>query len=288
MNAKPLPVARSIAELRRRVGEWRAAGRPHRAGADDGRAASRAFWRWSRRRRRSAVASSCRSSSTQSSSARARFSRPTRGPRPTTSPNCGGRGRSRLHSGGRGDVPGRLRDQHQYRRPERGSCAGAQRPGHFDGVATVVAKLLIQVAPDAAFFGEKDYQQLLVVRRMARDLNLPVEIVGVPTVREPDGLALSSRNLYLSPEERGIAPNLNRIMRDAAAEIAAGAAPARVLERAIATLNRSGFVVEYLELRDAATLAPLPSAPSEPARLLAAVHLGRTRLIDNIPVRAEG
>lgn len=163
---------------------------------------------------------------------------------------------------------------------------GAHRPGHFDGVATVVCKLLSQAAPDAAFFGEKDYQQLLVVRRMARDLNLPVDIVGVPTVREPDGLALSSRNVYLSPDERRIAANLNRVMRAAAGEIAEGAEAAAILERRIAELNAAGFRVEYLELRDAETLAPIADATSRPARLLAAAQLGRTRLIDNIAVRA--
>jgi pantoate--beta-alanine ligase len=170
--------------------------------------------------------------------------------------------------------------------PSEGLC-GAHRPGHFDGVATVVAKLLIQVAPDAAFFGEKDYQQLMVVRRMVRDLDLPVEIVGVPTVREPDGLALSSRNAYLSAEERRIAPHLHRIMREAAAEIARNAAPGPVLARAIAALSDAGLAVEYLELRDAATLAPLAAAPTDPARLLAAVQLGRTRLIDNVPVARD-
>jgi pantoate--beta-alanine ligase len=161
---------------------------------------------------------------------------------------------------------------------------GDHRPGHFDGVATIVAKLLIQVAPDAAFFGEKDYQQLLVVRRMARDLDLPVDIVGVPTVREPDGLALSSRNVYLSPEERRIAPNLHRLMREAADTIVQGAPPASILARTILALGQAGFAVEYLELRDAQTLAPLSVAPAHPARLLAAVHLGRTRLIDNLSV----
>lgn len=165
---------------------------------------------------------------------------------------------------------------------------GAHRPGHFDGVATVVAKLLTQAAPDAAFFGEKDYQQLLVVRRMARDLDLPLSIVGVPTVREPDGLALSSRNIYLSAEERRIAPNLNRVMQEAAAEIARKADPAPVIARAIAALGALGFAVEYLELRDAATLAALTQPPETPARLLAAARLGRTRLIDNIAVTASG
>ena len=167
--------------------------------------------------------------------------------------------------------------------PSDGLC-GAHRPGHFDGVATVVAKLLTQAAPDAAFFGEKDYQQLMVVRRMTQDLNLPVEIVGVPTVREADGLALSSRNVYLSAEERRLAPDLNRVMRETVSAIARGAAPAPTLQRAIATLNERGLVVEYLELRDAATLAPLADTPTRAARLLAAVHLGRTRLIDNLPV----
>ena len=161
---------------------------------------------------------------------------------------------------------------------------GSHRPGHFDGVATVVCKLLTQAAPDAAFFGEKDYQQLLVVRRMARDLDLPVEIVGVPTVREPDGLALSSRNFYLSPEERRIAPSLNRALRAAARDIAEGMSAAPALERAVADLNAAGFAVEYIELRDAETLAPLADAKSRPARLLAAARLGRTRLIDNIAV----
>jgi pantoate--beta-alanine ligase len=143
---------------------------------------------------------------------------------------------------------------------------------------------LIQTAPDAAFFGEKDYQQLMVVRRMARDLNLPVEIVGVPTVREADGLALSSRNVYLSAEERRLAPNLNRVMREAAGEIAHATLPAPILQRAISALSELGFAVEYLELRDATTLAPLLDTPSRPARLLAAIQLGRTRLIDNVPV----
>lgn len=162
-----------------------------------------------------------------------------------------------------------------------GLC-GAQRPGHFDGVATVVAKLLLQAAPDAAYFGEKDYQQLLVVRHLASDLDIPVEIVGVPTVREPDGLALSSRNVYLSPEERRIAPLLHSTL----CEVAAADPNARdaMLARGAAKLAAAGFRVEYLELRDAATLQPVSGALPRPARLLAAVHLGRTRLIDNIPV----
>jgi pantoate--beta-alanine ligase len=170
--------------------------------------------------------------------------------------------------------------------PSEGLC-GAHRPGHFDGVATIVAKLFTQTAPDAAFFGEKDYQQLMVVRRMVRDLDLPLTIVGVPTVREPDGLALSSRNVYLSPQERRLAPNLHRAMREAAGEIAGGATPGSVLRRKIDELNGLGIRVEYLELRDAATLSPLAGPPTAPARLLAAVQLGRTRLIDNVPVAAK-
>ena len=163
----------------------------------------------------------------------------------------------------------------------------AHRPGHFDGVATVVAKLLLQSLPDAAYFGEKDYQQLLVVRRLARDLDIPVRIAGVPTVREADGLALSSRNVYLSPEERRTAPLLHRVLRDSAAAITqhpdeVGA----VLERGIARLRDAGFALDYLELRGADDLGPMPRLAG-PARLLAAARIGRTRLIDNIAVALE-
>jgi pantoate--beta-alanine ligase len=161
---------------------------------------------------------------------------------------------------------------------------GAFRPGHFEGVATVVCKLLLQCLPDAAYFGEKDYQQLLVVRRMARDLDIPVRIAGVPTVREADGLALSSRNVFLSSQERRTAPLLNRALRDVAAEIAARPDDiAASLERGRATLRASGFAVDYLELRDAADLAPLDRLAA-PSRLLVAARLGRTRLIDNVAV----
>jgi len=163
---------------------------------------------------------------------------------------------------------------------------GAHRPGHFDGVATVVSKLLLQCLPDIAYFGEKDYQQLLVVRRMARDLDIPVKIEGIATMREPDGLALSSRNVYLSSEERRIAPLLYRVLNDTAAALAANPDNvAAALQNALAELRQAGFAPDYLELRDTADLSPM-SQLDRPARLLAAAHLGRTRLIDNIPVDA--
>src|ERR1700704_5140018 len=164
---------------------------------------------------------------------------------------------------------------------------GAHRPGHFDGVATVVSKLLLQCLPDIACFGEKDYQQLLVVRHMARDLDIPVRIEGVATVREPDGLALSSRNVYLSPEERRVAPLLYRVLNDTA--IAIAAAPDTVtanLDKGLAVLRQAGFMPDYLEMRDAADLSPM-TALDRPARLLAAARLGRTRLIDNIRVMPQ-
>jgi pantoate--beta-alanine ligase len=161
---------------------------------------------------------------------------------------------------------------------------GTHRPGHFDGVATVVTKLLLQCLPDAAYFGEKDYQQLTVVRRLVRDLDIPVRIEGVPTVREADGLALSSRNVYLSPAERQTAPLLYRVLGDTAVTMMqAPEVVAEALARGIAALDAGGFAVDYLELRDAASLAPMPRLIG-PARLLAAARLGRTRLIDNIPV----
>ncbi len=164
---------------------------------------------------------------------------------------------------------------------------GAHRLGHFDGVATVVTKLLLQSLPDAAYFGEKDYQQLLVVRRLARDLDIPVRIAGVPTVREADGLALSSRNTYLSPEERRIAPNLARVLqRVAAALVAQPGTVANEIAQGRADLESAGFAVEYLEIREADTLAPVTATVTRPARVFAAVQLGRTRLIDNLPIAA--
>jgi pantoate--beta-alanine ligase len=165
------------------------------------------------------------------------------------------------------------------------SLCGAHRSGHFDGVATVVSKLLIQSLPDAAFFGEKDYQQLMVVRRLARDLDLPLQIEGVPTVREPDGLALSSRNAYLSPDERRLAPTLIRVLRSiAAAAVRQPDAAAPEVARGIAELELAGFAVEYLEIREADTLAPVSSEITGPSRILVAARLGRTRLIDNLPL----
>ena len=159
---------------------------------------------------------------------------------------------------------------------------GAFRPGHFDGVATIVSKLLIQAAPDIALFGEKDYQQLQVISRMAKDLDLPVVIQGVPTVREADGLAMSSRNAYLSPEQRAVAPALHRVMRQCLAHLQAGAAAETCLAAGIGEILGAGFAsVDYLALCDAETLRPLAGL-DRPARLIVAARLGKARLIDNI------
>jgi pantoate--beta-alanine ligase len=161
---------------------------------------------------------------------------------------------------------------------------GEARPGHFDGVATVVAKLLLSLRPDLALFGEKDFQQLAVIRRMAADLNLAVAIVGVPTVREEDGLALSSRNAYLLPEERKQAVALPRALRSARAAILSGTPVHEVLDEARASLRDGGFSrIDYFALVDAYTLKPLEE-PKGDMRLIAAAVIGSTRLIDNIAV----
>jgi pantoate--beta-alanine ligase len=162
-----------------------------------------------------------------------------------------------------------------------GLC-GPHRPGHFAGVATVVSKLLNQAAADAAFFGEKDFQQLQVVRRLARDLDIPVEIVGVPTVREPDGLAMSSRNVYLSADERARAATLHRVLTQAAHDLKGGAATEDVIARGKAALTEAGFgPIDYIEVVDPETLRPIPRKVGD-ARIAIAAWLGRTRLIDNI------
>jgi pantoate--beta-alanine ligase len=165
--------------------------------------------------------------------------------------------------------------------PARGLESDA-RPHFFGGVATVVAKLFIACAPDVAVFGEKDYQQLAVVRRMTTDLGLPVEVVGHPTIRAADGLALSSRNAYLSTDERALAPRLHAVLQSAAAAIRSGAEPGAALADASAALAAAGFAVDYVALRNAETLAEVADPTTEPLRLLAAARLGRTRLIDNI------
>ncbi|MEQ1547319.1 MAG: pantoate--beta-alanine ligase [Chakrabartia sp.] len=161
---------------------------------------------------------------------------------------------------------------------------GAHRPGHFDGVATVVAKLLMQVAPDIALFGEKDWQQLAIIRRMTTDLNLPVSIIGVAIQREDDGLALSSRNAYLSPEQRQAAIALPRALGAAVKVITVGGDVGDALQKARLDLEKAGFdPVDYVALVDAATLEPMDIFDRD-ARILAAAKLGKTRLIDNLAV----
>ena len=165
---------------------------------------------------------------------------------------------------------------------------GEARPGHFDGVATVVAKLFISVRPDVAVFGEKDFQQLAVIRRMALDLNLPVEIAAVPTVRENDGLALSSRNAYLSNDERSRAVALPRALERAGQSILDGASVSSALGIAVQSLVEADFAkIDYVALVDASTLEPVDEPKGE-MRLIAAARIGTTRLIDNLALQVRG
>jgi pantoate--beta-alanine ligase len=168
--------------------------------------------------------------------------------------------------------------------PAKVGLEDAFRPHFFAGVAIVVSKLLIQCAPDVAVFGEKDFQQLKVITRLALDLDLPVKIVGAPIVRERDGLAMSSRNAYLSAAERAAAPALYRVLTQCAAAIKRGEHLPRVLDDGSAEIESAGFRVDYLEARNAETLGKVASAADGPLRLLAAARIGQTRLIDNVAV----
>ena len=167
--------------------------------------------------------------------------------------------------------------------PAKASLEDKFRPHFFDGVTTIVAKLFIQAGCDYAMFGEKDYQQLKVVTRMAWDLDISTAVIGVETVREPDGLAMSSRNAFLSRKERKIAPLIHQCLTKAAADIHEGKASAKATASARRKLAKAGFKVDYLTARNAETLKKITS-PSEPIRLIAAAWLGKTRLIDNIGV----
>ncbi len=168
--------------------------------------------------------------------------------------------------------------------PARAELEDSFRPSHFSGVATIVAKLLNQAQADVAVFGEKDYQQLLAIRRLARDLDIPTQIRAAPTLREPDGLAMSSRNVYLSSEERRVAPALYGALREAARRIRAGEGLGAALDWGRATIAEAGFAIDYVEIRHADTLARVKNSHDGPLRLLAAAKLGSTRLIDNIAV----
>ena len=168
--------------------------------------------------------------------------------------------------------------------PAKAGLEDAARPHFFGGVATVVAKLFLQATPDIAIFGEKDYQQLKVVTRMARDLDIPTKVVGAPTVREKDGLAMSSRNAYLEPSERALAPMLYRMLNECASRMKAGEHFGAILEQGRAAIRQAGFKLDYLEARHAETLVSAANLADGPVRLLVAARIGKTRLIDNIGV----
>ena len=167
------------------------------------------------------------------------------------------------------------------------TLCGPSRPGHFAGVATIVTKLLMLTLPDVAVFGEKDYQQLQIIRTVVRDLDIPVAIDGAPTVREPDRLAMSSRNAYLTPALRALAPRLYQTLQETALRLSAGEPPRAVIAAAAASLGECGFAVDYVSLVDAASLEPIDRL-DRPARLAMAARLGQTRLIDNVPVTPRG
>lgn len=161
---------------------------------------------------------------------------------------------------------------------------GAFRPGHFDGVATIVTKLFMQAQPDAAVFGEKDYQQLFVIRKLVADLDIPVKIIGAPIMREADGLAMSSRNRYLSEQERKIAGVMNKTLHEAVGKLRKGGEIEKIIMQAKDALLAGGFSkIDYIDARDAKTLGKIDKI-HKPARLLAAAHIGKTRLIDNMEI----
>ncbi len=168
--------------------------------------------------------------------------------------------------------------------PAKAGLEDKSRPHFFEGVTTVVAKLFIAAGCDYAMFGEKDFQQLKVVTKMARDLSIPTSVIGVPTVRADDGLALASRNAYLSEEQRSIAPMLHQTLQHLATDIRNGKNMTRACSAAKKTLKQNGFKTDYVEIRVAETLEPVKSVPEAELRILAAAWLGKTRLIDNIAV----
>jgi pantoate--beta-alanine ligase len=163
------------------------------------------------------------------------------------------------------------------------TLCGEARPGHFDGVATVVVRLFNMVPADLAVFGEKDYQQLQIIRRLVKDLRIPIEIIGAPAIREPDGLAMSSRNAYLTGPEREAAPGLYLALQDLVRRVVGGEAPGEAGEKARATLERAGFRVDYVAVRGTEDLAPA-TTQNRPWRVFGAAWLGRARLIDNLPI----